>query len=136
MLAIINSLVPVFLVIALGFAIKRIGFLDESLWAPLDRLTYYVFFPALLLHTLATADLSKFDVWPMAWALWGGLFSMAALLLVMRKTVTMTGPQFSSVFQGAARWNGFVALAAIGSIYGPTGVTLAAVSFLSVTLAA
>ncbi|MBL4864274.1 MAG: AEC family transporter [Rhodobiaceae bacterium] len=129
MIAILNALIPVFLVIALGAAIKRFDFPGEGLWQPLDRLTYYVFFPALLLHTLATADLTTFDVWPMAYTLWAGLFSMVALLMVLRATSKLTGPQFSSVFQGAARWNGFVALAAIGQLYGPEGVALAAVSF-------
>lgn len=129
MLAILNALIPVFLVIALGHAIRRLDFLDDGLWAPLDRLTYYVFFPALLLHTLATADLASFDVWPMAYALWAGLFSMVAVLMLLRVTTPLTGPQFSSVFQGAARWNGFVALAAIGQLFGAEGVSLAAVSF-------
>ena len=129
MIAILNSLVPVFLVIALGTAIKRFDFPGDDLWAPLDRLTYYVFFPALLLHTLATADLANFNVWPMAYALWAGLFSMVAILMVLRIASNLSGPQFASVFQGAARWNGFVALAAIGQLYGPEGVALAAVSF-------
>ncbi len=129
MSVILNSLIPVFLVIALGATIKRFGFPGDSLWQPLDRLTYYVFFPALLLHTLATADLSTFDVWPMAYTLWAGLFSMVALLMALRATSNLTGPQFSSVFQGAARWNGFVALAAIGQLYGPEGLALAAVVF-------
>jgi hypothetical protein len=129
MIAILNSLVPIFLVIALGTLIKRFDFPGEGLWQPLDRLTYYVFFPALLLHTLATADLTTFDVWPMAYTLWAGLFTMVALLMLLRATSNLSGPQFASVFQGAARWNGFVALAAIGQLFGPEGVTLAAVAF-------
>ncbi|MEQ9520117.1 MAG: AEC family transporter [Parvibaculum sp.] len=129
MLPILNSLIPVFLVIALGFIIKRMDFPGEGLWVPLDRLTYYIFFPALLLHTLATANLADYDIWPMASALGAGLFSMVAILMLLKAVLPLSGPQFSSVFQGAARWNGFVALAAIGSLFGPEGVTLAAVSF-------
>ncbi len=129
MLPILNSLVPVFLVIALGFVIKRMDFPGEGLWVPLDRLTYYIFFPALLLHTLATANLADYDIWPMASALGAGLFSMVAILMLLKAVLPLSGPQFSSVFQGAARWNGFVALAAIGSLFGPEGVTLAAVAF-------
>lgn len=129
MLDILNALVPVFLVIALGFVIKRMDFPGEGLWVPLDRLTYYIFFPALLCHTLAVANLADYDIWPMASALAAGLFSMVALLMALKAVLPLTGPQFSSVFQGAARWNGFVALAAIGSFYGHEGVALAAVGF-------
>lgn len=129
MLDILNSLVPVFFVIGLGFVIRRKGFPGEEIWLPLDQLNYYVLFPALLTHTLATADLSNFDVWPMAWALAAGLLSMVAILMLSQKFFPIGGPEFSSVFQGAVRWNSFVALAAIASLYGKDGVTLAAVSF-------
>ncbi len=49
MLPILNSLIPVFLVIALGFIIKRMDFPGDGLWLPLYRLTYYLFF-LLLIH--------------------------------------------------------------------------------------
>lgn len=128
MLAILTALIPVFLVIGLGFVLRRRGFPGEEIWAPLDQLNYYVMFPALLLHTLATANLSDFDVWPMAGAMAAGQLSMVLVLIAGRRLYPMKGPEFSSVFQGAVRWNSFVALAAIASLYGPDGLTLAAVA--------
>lgn len=128
MLAILTSLVPVFLVIGLGFVLKRRGFPGEEIWAPLDQLNYFVLFPALLLNTLATADLSSFDVWPMAAALATGQLTIIVILVTIQYFRKMNGPEFSSVFQGAVRWNTFVALAAIASLYGKPGVTMAAVA--------
>ncbi len=128
MLAILNSLVPIFLVIALGFTIRRKGFPGEEIWLPLDQLNYYVLFPALLLSTLATADLRSFDIWPMAFALACGMFAMVGVLMLSKRFLPVSGPEFSSMFQAAARWNSFVALASIASLYGKQGVTLAAVS--------
>ena len=128
MLAILTSLVPVFLVIGLGFVLKRRGFPGDEIWAPLDQLNYFVLFPALLLHTLATADLSSFDVWPMAAALATGQLTIIVILVTIQYFRKMNGPEFSSVFQGAVRWNTFVALAAIASLYGKPGVTMAAVA--------
>lgn len=128
MLAILTSLVPVFLVIGLGFVLKRRGFPGEEIWAPLDQLNYFVLFPALLLNTLATADLSSFDVWPMAAALAAGQLTIIVILVTIQYFRKMNGPEFSSVFQGAVRWNTFVALAAIASLYGKPGVTMAAVA--------
>jgi len=129
MVAILNSLIPVFIVIAMGFAMKRYGFPGEAIWEPLDQLNYYVLFPALLAHTLAVADLASFDVWPMAGALAAGLMSMVVLLMVVQRFAPVSGSEFSSIFQGAVRWNSYVALAAIAALYGREGVTLAAVSF-------
>jgi predicted permease len=127
-LDILSALIPVFLVIALGFALRRRGFPGEEIWAPLDQLNYYVLFPALLLNTLATANLSDFDIWPMAGAMAAGQLSMVVVLIAGRRIYPMKGPEFSSVFQGAVRWNSFVALAAIASLFGPHGLTLAAVA--------
>jgi predicted permease len=126
--AILTSLIPVFLVIGLGFALRRRNFPGDEIWAPLDQLNYYILFPALLLHTLATADLRSLDIWPMAAALACGQLFIVALLIAGRRVYKIPGPEFSSVFQGAVRWNTFVALAAIASLWGKEGVTLAAVA--------
>lgn len=127
MLTILTALIPVFLVIALGFLLKRYDFPGEAFWVPVDQLNYYILFPALLLNTLATADLGHFDVWPMAAAMACGQMSMVLILIIGRQFYPMKGPEFSSVFQGAVRWNSFVALAAIASMFGPHGLTLAAI---------
>jgi len=128
MLVILTSLVPIFFVIALGFAIRRAGFPGEEIWLPLDRLNYFVLFPALLLNTLAIADLRSFDIWPMAFALAAGMFAMVGVLMLSKRFLPISGPEFSSMFQGAARWNSFVALASIASLYGRQGITMAAVA--------
>ncbi len=125
---VISSLLPVFAVIALGQALRRAAFLPENVWPPLDRLNYFVLFPALLLHTLMTAELGALTIGPMAAALLASIASMAAVLMFLRRTVPMNGPQYSSVFQGTLRWNGFVALAALGNLYGAPGVALAAIA--------
>lgn len=64
----------------------------------------------------------------MAAVLAAGMMSMVALLMLSRRFLPMTGPEFSSVFQGAVRWNSFVALAAIASLWGKPGLALAAVA--------
>ena len=54
---VIAALLPVFLLIALGFVVKRSLMRLETQWHGLERLTYYVLFPALLIQTLVKADL-------------------------------------------------------------------------------
>ena len=46
------ALLPVLALIALGYALKRIDFLPAGAWAGLEKLTYFVLFPALIVHTL------------------------------------------------------------------------------------
>ena len=128
MLPILYALIPVFLVIALGFAIRRMDFPGEALWAPLDQINYHVLFPALLCYTLAVAEIRLGEIGTMAAVLAAGMMAMVALLMLSKRFLPMTGPEFSSVFQGAVRWNSFVALAAIASLWGKPGLTLAAVA--------
>ena len=132
MFPIIASLAPVFLVIVLGAGLKALPLMDEAGWHGLERATYYIFFPAMIVMTMAKADLSRVPVFAMAAALIGGILAMTALLLVIRpllaRVTGMDGPAFTSVFQGATRWNSFVAIATAGALFGGPGLTLTAIS--------
>ncbi len=128
MLTIVNALLPVFLVIALGLAIRRAGLLENALWVPLERMVYFVLFPCLITQTLATADLAGIEIVPMAAALLSAIFVMTGLLSTLRTRLALTGPEYSSLFQGAVRWNGFVGLATASSLFGTAGVALMSIA--------
>jgi malonate transporter len=132
MFPIIASLAPVFLIIVLGAWLRALPLIDEAGWRGLERATYYVFFPAMIIMTMAKADLRSVPVLAMGFALIAGILAMAAILLVIRpllaRTLGTDGPAFTSVFQGATRWNSFVAIATAGALYGQLGLTLTAIS--------
>lgn len=54
-MAILNSMLPVFGIIALGLVLARVGFLTESLAGGLNRIVYFVALPSLLLRDCAHA---------------------------------------------------------------------------------
>ena len=62
MAVVVAALLPVFLLIVLGFILKRTLIRPETQWHGLERLTYYVLFPMLLVQTLVKADLTKVPV--------------------------------------------------------------------------
>ena len=129
MSAVLGALLPVFLIIALAAALHRARFLPEAAWSGMERATYFVFFPVFLFHTLARANFRGFHVWPLAFALLSAIAVMAVILPLVRVPVRLGGPAYSSVYQGAIRWNSFVAIATLQALYGATGTTLAAVAF-------
>jgi hypothetical protein len=57
-LQIVNTLAPVFLLMALGAALRRGGFLTPELTRGVNRLAYWVALPALLFQSTATAEFS------------------------------------------------------------------------------
>ncbi|MBI5120450.1 MAG: AEC family transporter [Rhodospirillales bacterium] len=126
MLTILSALIPVFLLIALGFALRRFQFLPESFWPPLERLTYYFFFPALLFTNCLRVPLKDAGTGNLVLAMGLGVAAIAALALTLLALVK-NRPAFSSVFQGSIRPNTYVGLAAAAALYGQSGVALTSV---------
>ena len=135
MALVITALLPVFLLIVLGFVLKRSLLPLETQWHGLERLTYYVLFPVLLIQTLVKADLTQVPVAGVGGALLLSLLLMSLLCLALRPLLArcaIDGPAFTSIFQGATRWQTYVALAVSVSLYGDTGLALASVAMVAI----
>ncbi|WP_316180899.1 MULTISPECIES: AEC family transporter [unclassified Bradyrhizobium] len=132
---VIAALAPVFLLIVVGFGLRRSLMRLDTQWHGLERLTYYVLFPALLLQSLVKADLSKVPVAGIGGALFLAMLAMSALCLALRPLLAragVDGPAFTSIFQGATRWQTYVALSVSGSLFGPTGLAVASVAMIAI----
>ncbi|MGL4243113.1 MAG: AEC family transporter [Beijerinckiaceae bacterium] len=108
------------------------GFLDEADWRGVERVTYYVFIPAIMIYTLSQSDLSQAPVGRVALVLILPVVVVAAAILTVRRWLEkagVDGPAFTSIYQGAVRWNSFVALGLAGALYGKEGLAYCAVAF-------
>lgn len=135
MAAAFAALLPVFLLIVMGFGLRRYLLKDDAAWIGLERLVYYVLFPALLIETLSRANLASVPIGGVGGALLLAVLTMGALCLALRPLLSaglaVDGPAFTSVFQGATRWQTFVALAVANNLYGDVGVALASVAMVA-----
>jgi malonate transporter and related proteins len=130
MTALLTSLIAVFLVILVGFVARQTRFIEPSAWNGFEAVTYHVMIPGLVIHTLAFTRLDGLPVFAVGGALIAGVLGMTALLLALRKPLArlgVDGPAFTSVYQGAVRWNTFTALAVASQQFGSEGVALMAV---------
>ena len=135
MALVVAALLPVFLLIVLGFLLKRSLLRLETQWHGLERLTYYVLFPVLLVQTLVKADLAAVPVAGVGGALLLSALLMSLLCLGLRPLLArcaVDGPAFTSIFQGATRWQTYVALSVCGNLYGDTGLALASVAMVAI----
>src|SRR6266581_843104 len=135
MAIVIAALLPVFLLIVLGFVLERSLMRLETQWHGLERLTYYVLFPVLLIQTLVKADLSSVPVAGVGGALLLSALAMSLLCLGLRPLLSrlgIDGPAFTSIFQGATRWQTYVALAVSGNLHGEIGLALASVAMVAI----
>jgi predicted permease len=137
MTTIFLALLPVFIVILVGFALRRSGVIGEAQWAGLDQLCYFVLFPAIIFKEIASADFTGVPVLQMAGAMVLAVCVMIGLLVALNRPLMaglgMSGPQFTSLVQGAARWHTFIAFAIIPLQFGPAALSLGAVSAAAMT---
>ena len=100
MSAVFASLIPTFLIIATGWLCRATGFVGEAQWAGIERATYVIFFPALIIDTLSRADLGSVPVFGVGGALIGAILLMSALVLALRpwleRRFAVDGPTFTS----------------------------------------
>ncbi len=131
MISILNALIPVLLIILLGIVLKRGSFFTEEQWRGVEDLCYFILFPALLVKTLAVADVGGADILLFSGMVLFAIFAMAGVLLLLYPLLSrrfgVSPAAFTSLFQGATRWHGFVALSVAGFLLGDEAVAYMAI---------
>jgi len=118
---IINTLLPIFLLISLGYFFKQIKFPDESFWKHLDRFNYFVLFPALLFYKLSSANIKNIVSYDFIIASVIALVIISILVIVINKFFKFEKSAFTSIYQGAIRFNTYVFLALTDALLSAEG---------------
>ncbi|MBK8199111.1 MAG: AEC family transporter [Acidobacteria bacterium] len=117
------ALVPVMLVVALGQFLVRMKFISADAFRGLDRLSFLVLLPALIVRALANAD---FDHAP--WAMLGALMAAQLVLggfgLVATFWPNIRTPAVGTIIQSNVRWNTIIGLSLGGLLFGDEGLAL------------
>ncbi|MBB3190195.1 AEC family transporter [Halomonas cerina] len=123
-----QGLGPLFLLILLGAVLARLRQPGGDFWPRMERLIYFLLFPAMLVATLAEADIHQVPVGRLALVLLGAIGVLGLLLWSLRRHLGLAAPAFTSVFQGGLRFNTYVGVAGAAALHGSTGATVAAVA--------
>jgi predicted permease len=124
MLNIFLSILPIFLLIVIGF-ISKLYIKDVAVfWGFSDKFVYYLFFPALLILDISEANFSGADnFYPITSTIISTI--IIALIIFTVKFFVKTSPSlFTSIFQGGIRYNSYVFIALSQSLFGSEGVAL------------
>jgi predicted permease len=115
-------LIPDFLLILFGFALRRSGWLAPAFWGEAEKFVYFVLFPPLLFRALARAQLDLAASLPMLAA--GLLFTACAFVLgsAAKPLFRLPQPSFAAGNQGAYRFNTYVGFAVMGTLAGEPGI--------------
>lgn len=131
----IAAIFPIFAAILVGAALKRYLITGSDIWAGIDRLTYYLLLPSLLIVEIYRADFGSGHGGTAVMVTLGTTLALAAVLLLLRPLITRNTPLFTSIFQGSVRYNSYVLLAVADALYGSEGLALAIV-FIAVMVIA
>lgn len=123
---ILEALTPIFAIILLGFLISRTPISSQEVWQGLERLTYYLFFPALLVSRLSQTNFEVNELLEIGYVLGFALFVFTILFIGLRKFIARNQGSLSSVYQGSIRFNTYIGLACVEALYGDNGLSLAA----------
>jgi predicted permease len=122
------ALIPLLGVIFIGWLLRRTQLVPSELWSGVAKLSYQALLPATLFSTISLADFDGMQAgsFALAAAIAFGLMGAIALLF---KPLPVDGPGYTSLFQGAVRWNGFLLLAFAQAAFGLEGAALLALVF-------
>lgn len=131
----ILAVLPIFAVLATGHVLRRNDFPTETFWPTADRLVYWILVPALLFNMNARVELSVQTVTGFGVTLVGGYLAAGAFAFFAASWFRLTPATSTSVLQGAARHNTFIALAVCETVLGPEGLALGVMAATVLALA-
>ena len=115
------ALFPDFALILLGYALRRWMPLGEHFWSGLEKLVYFVLFPALLFNAITKTPLS-FAAVPLIGTGAAAMAGAMVLALLARPLFPITPISFASQFQCAFRFNSYIGLAVAAKLHGGAGI--------------
>ena len=101
----VNKVVPIFILIALGFLIRAKNWLDPQFPKILNRLCFQWMLPCMMFRTGYTANIRETFSLPLVAAALGSYFVILVLLLLIIPRVVPSRQDAGAVIQGAFRPN-------------------------------
>ncbi|MBI1400380.1 AEC family transporter [Hyphomonas sp.] len=123
MTAFLIALVPVVLIVVLGQFLARRGMITGDAFRALDRLSFLVLLPALIVRALANASFDEAP-WLMLGTLLLAQIVMALVGLSARWWPGIERPAIGTIVQSNVRWNTIIALSLGGLLFGNHGIAL------------
>ncbi|WP_341764574.1 AEC family transporter [Candidatus Tisiphia endosymbiont of Beris chalybata] len=124
---IFSSTLPILLITLLGSIIKRKWLTSEEFWRGLEKLSYFFLFPIMLFNYISVADLSAEAIIRLVLALMISTGIISLGLIIYQKKTNFDKIQFTSIFQGAVRYNSYIFFAISSPLLGVNGLAIVSV---------
>ena len=115
-------LLPDFALILLGAAIRRWMHLGDHFWSGVEKLVYFILFPALLVNAIIKTRLDLGAALPLLATAFAAMAGGMLLGLLPKLFTRLPALTYASMFQCAYRFNSYIALAVAGMLFGAPGI--------------
>lgn len=119
---ILNSVLPVFGIIALGSVLHHYKFTSDQFLRTSDKLIYFIFFPVMLFWKIGAPAPGTIVDWAALWAVLTAVFLTFLAGLLYVKLASVPRGQVGSFIQCCFRFNSYVGMAVILNVMGEEGV--------------
>ena len=123
----LTLLLPDLALIAFGLLLFRSGIWSRGFWQELEKMIYFVLFPALLFNTILRTELGAAGAVPVVSVALGTIAVGITLGFLARPLLAPMPMQFASGVQCAFRFNSYIMLALSQRLAGEPGLALAAI---------
>jgi len=115
-------LLPDFALILLGAGIRRWMHLGDHFWNGVEKLVYFILFPALLINAIIKTRLDLGAALPLLATAFAAMAGAMLLGLLPKLFSRMPPLTYASLFQCGYRFNSYIALAVAGMLFGAPGI--------------
>lgn len=119
---VLNSLFPIFVLLLLGWFLKKRGLTDSVFLRTADRLIYYFFFPVMLFWKIGGASFEQGVDWNFCIASLATILTMFALSTLVIYLFRISAFKAGSFSQSCYRFNTYIGVAVIINSLGVEGM--------------
>ncbi len=128
MISIANTIIPIFLIILLGWFLRSRKFVSAEILVPLNRLVYYLAIPAMIFKALANASFSAFFNPTLLAATLGPIIIVFFIALFFGFVFSVKRELMGTFVQSSFHGNlGYIGFAVSYYLLGEEGLTMASV---------
>lgn len=117
-------ILPLIILVGLGQVASKSGQLADVDWIGIEKLSFKIMLPALLVQAIIGSDLSvqRSGLFVLAIIIAFSISGLMTLSLRWPFGASVGNPQISSMFQATTRWNGLITLTIANQIYPENGL--------------
>ncbi|ANF81830.1 transporter [Acinetobacter sp. NCu2D-2] len=124
---VLSALFPLIALISFGYLLKKTHWLEDSFWRGAEKLNYYVLFPIMLFVNLAQAQIDVKAIQQVGFVAISLMLCIAAIMYMIKRYFKMSFARFGVYVQGLLRFNTYIGLAIMSSLFHAAGLTIFAI---------